>query len=43
MYLLPTVVAGALLATIVMGLGCSWILLAYLIAEEENEKRNRKN
>jgi hypothetical protein len=43
MYFLPSVVAGLLLATIVVGLGCSWIVLAYLIAQDENERRDRKN
>jgi len=43
MYLLPSLVSAILLAVLVLGLGCSWVFLAYLIAEDENEKRDRRN
>ena len=41
MYLPPSLASAILLAVLVLGLGCSWVFLAYLIAEDENEKRVR--
>ena len=43
MHLLPSIVSAILLTVLVVGLGCSWVLLAYLIAGDENEKRDRRN
>ena len=36
-------IASILMVMLVGALGCSWIILAYLIAEDENEKRNRRD
>ena len=36
-------ISGILLTVLVIGLGCSWVLLAYLIAEDDNETRDRRN